>query len=191
MLDNYEVVIENSHFSDLDVNRGFDVLTGFKGTMADRITITGSTFSGVSGSVLKLDAETDDLGIYNADYVVISGSTFSNIQGSLVSLYRGGTDESTFGPHFKMTDSQVINVGKGSKNKSGASILLHGVQVTDIEGNAWNQSAPITINHTVGEPRTRVVNNQFETTNHLQIRELNSQKKSTAVVAENRVLVRK
>ncbi|MDB2316228.1 polysaccharide lyase 6 family protein [Luminiphilus sp.] len=191
MLDNYEVVIENSHFSDLDVNRFFDVLTGFKGTMADRITITDSTFSGVSGSVLKLDAETDDLGIYNADYVVISGSTFSDIQGSLVSLYRGGTDESTFGPHFKMTDSRVINVGKGSKNKSGASILLHGVQVTDIAGNAWNQSAPITINHTVGEPRTRVVNNQFETNNHLQIRELNSQKKSTAVVAGNRILVRK
>ena len=191
MLDNYEVVIENSHFSDLDVNRFFDVLTGFKGTMADRITITDSTFSGVSGSVLKLDAETDDLGIYNADYVVISGSTFSDIQGSLVSLYRGGTDESTFGPHFKMTDSRVINVGKGSKNKSGAAILLHGVQVTDIAGNAWNQSAPITINHTVGEPQTRVVNNQFETNNHLQIRELNSQKKSTAVVAGNRILVRK
>lgn len=191
MLDNYEVVIENSHFSDLDVNRFFDVLTGFKGTMADRITITDSTFLGVSGSVLNLDAETDDLGIYNADYVVISGSTFSDVQGSLVSLYRGGTDESTFGPHFKMTNSRVINVGHGSKNKSGASILLHGVQVTDIEGNAWNQSAPITINHTVGEPRTRVVNNQFDTSNNLQIQELNSQKKSTAVVAGNRVLVRK
>ena len=191
MLDNYEVVIENSHFSDLDVNRFFDVLAGFKGTMADRITITDSTFSRISGSVLKLDAENDDLGIYNVDYVVISGSTFADIQGSLVSLYRGGTDESTFGPHFKMTNSQLTNIGNGSKNKSGASILLHGVQVTDIAGNAWNQSAPITINHTVGEPRTRVINNQFDTSNHLQIRELNSQKKSTAVVAGNHILVRK
>jgi poly(beta-D-mannuronate) lyase len=191
MLNNYDVLIENSHFSDLDVNRFFDVLAGFKGTMADRITITDSTFSGISGSVLKLDAEADDLGIYNADYVVISGSTFSDIQGSLISLYRGGTDESTFGPHFKMTNSRVDNVGNGSKNKSRASVLLHGVQVTDMEGNAWSKSAPITINHTVGEPQTRVVNNQFDTANPLQIRELNSQKESAAVLEGNRVLTAK
>ena len=51
--------------------------------MADRITITDSTFSEISGAVLKLDAETDDLGIYSADYVTITGSSFSNIQGPL------------------------------------------------------------------------------------------------------------
>ena len=188
MLDNYEVVIENSHFHDLDVNRFFDVIAGFKGTMADRITITDSTFSEISGAVLKLDAETDDLGIYSADYVTITGSSFSNIQGPVVALYRGGTDESTFGPHFQMINSQVTNVGNGSKNKSGSSVLLHGVQVSEIRGNEWGQSAPVVINHTVGEPRTHIHKNQFDKTGYLQIRELNSQKESTAVVAGNQIV---
>ena len=189
MLNNYEVVIDNSHFYDLDVNRFFDVLAGFKGTMADRITIVDSTFSEISGAVLKLDAETDDLGIYSADYVTITGSSFSNIQGPVAALYRGGTDESTFGPHFQMIDSQVTNVGNGGKNKSGASVLLHGVQVTEITRNKWDQSAPVVINHTVGEPRTRIVNNQFDEAGYLQIRELNSQKQNTAVVDGNQVVM--
>ena len=189
MLDNYEVVIENSDFYDLDVNRFFDVLAGFKGTMADRITIVDSTFSEISGAVLKLDAETDDLGIYSADYVTITGSSFSNIQGPVVALYRGGTDESTFGPHFQMIDSKITNVGNGGKNKSGASVLLHGVQVTKITGNKWDQSAPLVINHTVGEPRTRIVKNQFDEMGYLQIKELNSQKQNTAVVDGNQVVM--
>ena len=188
MLDNYEVVIEESRFHDLDVNRFFDVIAGFKGTMADRITITDSTFSDISGAVLKLDAETDDLGIYNADYVTITGSSFSNIQGPLVALYRGGTDESTFGPHFTMTGSHVTNVGNGTKNKSGASIFLHGVQVTEIAENTLVKSAPLVINHTVGEPRTRVLKNRFDGEGYLEVEELNSQKKNTALVSGNQLL---
>ena len=188
MLDNYEVVIEDSRIYDLDVNRFFDVLAGFKGTMADRITITDSTFSEISGAVLKLDAETDDLGIYNADYVTITGSSFSNIQGPLVALYRGGTDESTFGPHFTMTGSHVTNVGNGTKNKSGASIFLHGVQVTEIAENTLVKSAPVVINHTVGEPRTRVLENRFDGQGYIEVKELNSQKQNTAVVSGNQLL---
>ena len=188
MLDNYEVVIQDSRIYDLDVNRFFDVLAGFKGTMADRITITDSTFSEISGAVLKLDAETDDLGIYNADYVTITGSSFSNIQGPLVALYRGGTDESTFGPHFTMTGSHVTNVGNGTKNKSGASIFLHGVQVTEIAENTLVKSAPVVINHTVGEPRTRVLKNRFDGQGYIEVKELNSQKQNTAVVSGNQLL---
>jgi len=191
MLDNYEVVIENSHFYDLDVNRFFDVIAGFKGTMADRITITDSTFSEISGAVLKLDAETDDLGIYSADYVTITGSSFSDIKGPVAALYRGGTDESTFGPHFRMTNSRVTNVGNGSKNKSSASLLLHGVQVSEITENEWSRSAPVSINHTVGEPRTRIVNNHFDKNGYVQIRELNNQKENTAVVDGNQILMGK
>ncbi len=188
MLDNYEVVIEDSVIYDLDVNRFFDVLAGFKGTMADRITITDSTFSEISGAVLKLDAEADDLGIYNADYVTITGSSFSNIQGPLVALYRGGTDESTFGPHFTMNESHVTNVGNGTKNKSGASIFLHGVQVTEIAENTVIKSAPIVINHTVAEPRTRVLKNRFDGQGYVEVKELNSQKKNTALVSGNQLL---
>ena len=188
MLDNYEVVIEDSLIYDLDVNRFFDVLAGFKGTMADRITITDSTFSEISGAVLKLDAETDDLGIYNADYVTITGSSFSNIQGPLVRLYRGGTDESTFGPHFTMTESHLTNVGNGTKNKSGASIFLHGVQVTEIAENTVIESAPLVINHTVAEPRTRVLKNRFDRRGYVEVKELNSQKKNTALISGNQLL---
>ena len=106
-----------------------------------------------------------------------------------MALYRGGTDESTFGPHFQMIDSKITNVGNGGKNKSGASVLLHGVQVTKITGSKWDQSAPLVINHTVGEPRTRIVKNQFDEMGYLQIKELNSQKQNTAVVDGNQVVM--
>ena len=79
-------------------------------------------------------------------------------------------------------------MGNGGKNKSGASVLLHGVQVTEIAENTWSQSAPITINHTVGEPRTKVVKNQFDSDDRLKIQELNSQEENTALIYGNEFL---
>jgi poly(beta-D-mannuronate) lyase len=79
-------------------------------------------------------------------------------------------------------------VGNGTKNKSGASIFLHGVQVTEIAENTLVKSAPLVINHTVGEPRTRVLKNRFDGEGYLEVEELNSQKKNTALVSGNQLL---
>jgi poly(beta-D-mannuronate) lyase len=187
MLENYRLEIVDVRFADLDVNHSFNVISTAKGTFADNILIRDSSFRDVTGAVLKLDKESDDYGIYNAEYLTISDSKFENVQGALVDFYRGGTDESTFGPHFELTGSTLMNVGGGKRNKSKASIHLHGVQVTNITGNVIKNSKPVLINHTVGEPKSRIVNNEFVNTPLPNNFELNSGLEPTAVIKNNKV----
>lgn len=164
MTHNYRLEIADTTVEDLDVNRFFDVVRGAKGTMADHIRVTNSNFRNISGSVFKLDAERDDFGRYNAEYITITESAFDAVQGPLAALYRGGRDESTFGPHFSMTRSQMNNVGNGSRNALGASLWLHGVQDTDMTDNVFATSAAFKIDHTVGEPQTDINTNRFTNT---------------------------
>jgi len=160
-------------------------VTGAKGTFADNILIKNSSFETVSGGILKLDTETDDYGIYNAEYLTIENSNFTDVEGALVDYYRGGRDESTFGPHFNMTGSTLKNVGAGPRNKSKASIHLHGVQVTNISGNTFESNTPFLITHTVSEPKTKVFNNKFVNTLSPRVVELNSGLPPTAVIIDN------
>lgn len=185
MLQNYRLEIIDTNFTDMDVNHSFNIVTVAKGTFADQITVQNSTFADVTGAVFKLDKESDDFGIYNAEYLTIENSTFDNIQGALVDFYRGGTDESTFGPHFSLQNSTLSNVGSGKRNKSNSSMQLHGVQVTDMSGNMFKGSRPFLINHTVGEPKTRIINNKFVTTPAPLVSELNSGLAPTAVLQDN------
>ena len=186
ILDNYQLIVENCSVYDLNINHSFDFINPSKGSFANSISIKNSKFRNISGSVLLLNKEFEDYGVYNAEYVSISDSSFEDIGGSLVNLYRGGTDESTFGPHFDLTNSTLINVGNGSRNKSKSSILLHGVQVTNIKKNNLLQSPGIKIAHTVGEPITRVINNQFVDTDKINIKELNSSEINTAFLQDNK-----
>jgi len=188
MLQNYRLEIIDSNFTDLDVNQSFNVISAAKGTFADNILIKNSSFETVSGAILKLDTENDDYGIYNAEYLTIENSQFKDVEGALVDYYRGGRDESTFGPHFNMTGSTLTNIGKGPRNRSEASIHLHGVQVTNISNNTFNQSAPFLINHTVSEPKTRIFENRFEGVAAPKVYELNSGLPPTAMIENNKGL---
>ena len=185
MLQNYRIEIENSNFTEIDINHSFNVISAAKGTFADNIVIKNSSFENVTGAVVKLDKEIDDYGIYNAEYLTIENSSFKNVQGAIVDYYRGGTDESTFGPHFTLTGSKVENVGGGKRNRSKSSIHLHGVQVTNISGNSFVSSRPFVINHTVGEPKTRVFENSFVETPSPIVTELNSGLPPTAEIFDN------
>ena len=185
MLQNYRLEVLDTRFSDLDVNQSFNVIAGAKGTFADNILIKDSAFETVSGAILKLDTENEDYGIYNAEYLTIENSTFKDVEGALVDYYRGGRDESTFGPHFNMTGSKLINVGHGPRNKSKASIHLHGVQVTNIFDNVFEDSAAFQINHTVSEPKTKISNNKFVKTAAPRVVELNSGLPPTAIIENN------
>ncbi|WP_427454405.1 polysaccharide lyase 6 family protein [Litorimonas sp. WD9-15] len=185
MLKNYRLEIIDTEITDLDVNHSFNVVSVAKGTFADDILIRNSKFKNVSGQVLKLNREDDDYGIYNAEYVTIENSEFENIGQELVSFYRGGTDESTFGPHFELHNSTLSNIGSDKRNKSKASLLLHGVQVTNITGNSFSDSKPFVINHTVGEPKTKITENNFTDVKPPQVRELNSILENTAFIEDN------
>ena len=185
MLFNYQLIVEDSVISDLNINHSFTFFTVAKSTLADNVVIRNSHFKNITGSVLKLSAETDDYGIFNADYLTIEDSLFESVGGSLVDYYRGGTDESTFGPHFTLTGSTLKNVGRDKRNRSGGVMLLHGVQRTDITENEFIDSPGIVIRHTVGEPVTRIYNNRFVGTPTPSVVELNSIKENTAMIYDN------
>lgn len=185
MLQNYRLDILDTNFTDLDINQSFNVIAAAKGTFADDINIKNSNFETVSGAVLKLDTENDDYGIYNAEYLTIDNSNFKDVEGALVDYYRGGRDESTFGPHFNLTNSKLTNVGNGPRNKSKASIHLHGVQVTNISKNVFENSAPFLVTHTVSEPKTKIFKNKFAGTAAPRVVELNSGLEPTAMISDN------
>lgn len=191
MLENYRLEIIDSVISDLDTNHSFHVLRVAKSTFADAITIRNSQFNNINGYVLALDQELDDDGRYNAEYVDIIDSSFVDVKGAILSFYRGGTDESTFGPHLTMTGSKITNSGFSKRNKAGGSILLHGVQVAAIEKNTFQNSHLIKIHHTVGEPRTRIEANRFIDTAEPIVVELNSHKTNTAIIGSNQFLTTK
>jgi poly(beta-D-mannuronate) lyase len=186
MLHNYNLVVENSIIEKLDVNHSFHFLAVSKSTFADRIDIRNSIFSNISGSVLKLDSESDDYGIYNAEYVSISRASFEGVGGPVIAFYRGGTDESTFGPHFELTDSRLNSVGWGKRYLPQSSMHLHGVQVAKIDQNTFENSAVLSIVHTVGEPMTLVSDNIFVDTETPQVVELVSGNPSAAIFTNNR-----
>jgi poly(beta-D-mannuronate) lyase len=171
ILANFIIQIDDVKVSNLTVNKAFDFIAFGKGSMADRVQITGSRFESISGKVVAADSETDDFGRYNAEYLSVTKSSFTNIGGNIVSLYRGGTDESTFGPHFTFKGNRVT--GSGSKVISGeaASIALFGVQNALIDGNQFTASAPISVVHTTGTPITKIANNIFTATPRPVLRE--------------------
>ena len=185
IIDNYKIIISNSNVIDLDINHSFNFINPSKSSFADLIEISNSNFQNITGSVVLLNKENEDYGIYNAEYITIKNSLFKDIEGSIVNIYRGGTDESTFGPHLKILSSTIINAGNGKRNKSRSSLNIHGVQVTDIQNNTFEDSSPINVIHTVGEPVTKIINNTLLNTSKVKVLELNSDNENTALLMNN------
>lgn len=154
---NHLLEISDSVFRDFTVNRSFSIVSAAKGTFFDKIEVTGSNFSDVSGSVFDLDAETDDYGIYNIEFLNVSDSAFERVKGPVASVYRGGRDESTFGPHVVFNDVNFTDIGGGE-----APLLnLHGVQNLSLEGNTAAQSQPVAFTITTGKPKPVLTNNSM------------------------------
>jgi poly(beta-D-mannuronate) lyase len=81
-----------------------------------------------------------------------------------VALYRGGNDESTFGPRLTFEGNRVIEAGVTPMAGSPAALYLTGVQVILIVRNHFARSAPLRIVHTTGSPLTRIEDNSAEDT---------------------------
>ncbi len=188
LLKNSNIRLVRVDVRDLDVNKAFSVVKLDKNAFADRVTIADSRFANISGSVLSAVSETDDYGRYNAEYVDISGSKFVDIGGPVVAIYRGGTDESSFGPHVTITGIDVAGSGKIGAGGAPAVIMLHGVQRADISGSRFVDSAPIHVIHTVGKPETVISKNEFAGTSAPVIEELIWNGPARARLSENRGL---
>ncbi|WP_024481292.1 chondroitinase-B domain-containing protein [Cellulophaga baltica] len=169
MLDNYKLFIDNCEFKDMVVNHSFDVLRVSKGTFADTISIQNSTFKNISGHIAALDKETDDIGAYNVEYMLMKNNTVTDMQGAALRLYRGGKDESTFGPFLEVDHNVFNNVGFGKKNKYNAAMSLYGVQVNDIQNNNFNNTNGLKMHLVVGEPIVNVVNNNYYKSGNIEV----------------------
>ncbi|MEO9461106.1 MAG: polysaccharide lyase 6 family protein [Marinomonas sp.] len=166
---NFAIEIDQVTIQDLTVNRNFDVIVIGKSAFADSITIKDSVFSNISGVVVKANAEYEDYGQYGTEYLTITGTAFSKIGKSIADIYRGGRDESTFGPHVTLSSSSLQGVG----GENAPSLVLHGVQHTKITGNAIASSGVLKIIHTVGVPRTVISGNSFDTADAIDASEMN------------------
>jgi len=114
---NYAVVLSNCEVIDLDKNHSFDFIKSYKHTFADSIVIDESAFSNVTGAIMTLDMEVEDLGIYNVENVRIEGSSFTDVQGAIANVYRGGTDESTFDLSSRSIMSRLVRVEMAKETK--------------------------------------------------------------------------
>ena len=169
MVSNYSLQVEDCVIQDLDTNHSFNFFSVSKNTFADKLSIARTKFANITGNVIALNKEGDDLGRYNGEFISVQESEFRNIGGAVLDIYRGGTDESTFGPRLVIETSVFESVGHSSRNKTNASIRLLGVQRTDIQNNQFTDSEPIRVIHTVGDPITTIVGNSFAGTAGPQI----------------------
>ena len=169
---NMQIEFDGVAVRGLVVNKSFNVLTLGKSAMADRVTIRNSSFTDITGAVVSAASETEDFGQYNVEYLDIIDSSFAKIGGPIADVYRGGSDESTFGPFVTISGNALANVGKAASNGSGAAIHLHGVQTANVVRNAITQSAPLRVVHTVRTPQTVITGNTFTNTPAPKIEEL-------------------
>ncbi|WP_179353150.1 polysaccharide lyase 6 family protein [Winogradskyella vidalii] len=169
MIQNYKLFIDHCEFKNFTVNHSFDVLRVSEGTFADIISIQNSTFENITGHIAALDKETDDIGAYNVEHFVMKNNLFTNIQGAALRLYRGGKDESTFGPFLNVNHNVFDNVGYGSKNKYKAMMSLYGVQVNDITNNIFTNCKRMKMHLVVGEPIVNIINNNLYNSDDIQI----------------------
>lgn len=143
-----------------------DVIALAPGTFADAIDIEDSRFSDVGGAVVAATGETTGKGFYPVERLTIADSNFTRV-GMVADLLRGGTDESTFGPFFRMTGSTVADSGRG-----GASLRLSGAQQVRVTANRFERSGPVEVIHSVGTPDSEVTGNVFVATPAPIVREL-------------------
>jgi poly(beta-D-mannuronate) lyase len=128
--------------------------------------------------------EVEDLGIYNAENINIIGSTFTDVQGAIVNVYRGGTDESTFGPIVTVSDVEINNSGKGKRNKVGAALRFHGVQKLTVDNVLISDSEGIDLFLTNGEPITKISNVTFLNSTGLKVNNNEYESKNVVSIME-------
>ena len=103
------------------------------------------------------------------EYVILRNNLFTDIGGVVLNLYRGGKDESTFGPFLTIDHCVFDNVGKDKRNKYGSSISLYGVQEIEITNNIFQSCEPIKSHLVVGEPIVNMDSNNLYETEGIQI----------------------
>jgi len=170
---NYRVTFEDVAVRDLTAP-GFDVFAATPATFADKIEVRRSSFANVSGAVVAVAAETGAKGLYSAEQIEIAGNRFIGVA-TIADVARIGTDESTFGPRFTMTDNAV----------NGGRVRLSGVQHVEIARNRFADADGIEIANSVGAPVVRIADNRFAATPEPRVTNLYKQGKPDVTLTGN------
>ena len=136
MIEHYSLNVEHCDFYDFQESR-FNAFRANQSTYADSVVFRNCRFSKISGEAISMASEKEDRGKYNAEYLILENCAFYDVMGAAVNLYRGGNDESTFGPFLTVDHCVFDNVN----NKEQGSVLrLIGVQVADIRNSIFSNS---------------------------------------------------
>lgn len=136
MLDLYNLTVIDCEFRNLTDGRKHAFIAG-KGSFADTLSFTNCIFDNITGDVINVAAEKDDIGRYNAEYIIFENCLFNKVLQGSINIYRGGNDESTSGPYFYMNH---CTFNQCSNTELGFVIRLHGVQFSSIKNSVFNNS---------------------------------------------------
>lgn len=136
MIEHYQLFVDDCTFHDFNDGRK-SAFIAYQGTYADTIKFSNCLFRDISGVVLNIAAEKEDIGIYNVEHFILTNCTFANLLIGAVDLYRGGNDESTLGPFLTIDHCTFYNVGNV---ELGSVLRLIGVQWSDIKNSLFYDS---------------------------------------------------
>ncbi len=131
----YQIKFEGVHFSGFNHANGA-VFKGKAQTFARRIEVLHSLIEGCRNGFV-FDEEKKDDGRYNIEEFSVLNTSFRNNQGAVINIYRGGMDESTFGPFLYIDNSEFV----GNRGQEGQSLLeLTGVQVVKVNNSHFQNN---------------------------------------------------
>jgi poly(beta-D-mannuronate) lyase len=147
----YHLTINGCILEDFNQDMGAAV-KGFAGTFARTIFVSESIVENCTAG-FSFDEEKKDNGRYNVEELRIENSLFRNNQGTVISLYRGGLDESTFGPFLYITHCEFNNnSGSGTEQL----IKLTGVQVAEITHSIFRNNPGYPLLVTLYGPKNKM-----------------------------------
>lgn len=110
-LSEYYFTAENCRFGPAGNENTGHVFRALPNTVADSIVLKTSLFTEIGGAAIKLNAEAENSGKFNARLLHVENSTFWNIGGEAVSIYGGDSLESTPGPVVLINHCTFDSVG--------------------------------------------------------------------------------
>lgn len=111
------------------------VIKGFAGSFARKLIVENCVVEECYTGIV-FDEEKKDDGRYNVEELHIFNTLFRKNKGTLLNIYRGGLDESTFGPMVLINNCHFLeNEGRGNQ----MMFDFTGVQVVEID-QSWFQN---------------------------------------------------
>lgn len=132
----YHVRLEGVFAQNFNKKEGA-VFKGLKQSFASRIELNHSLVENCENG-FEFNQEIEDKGKYNVEEFSLLNTSFRNNKGFLIDLYRGGMDESTFGPFLFIDNCEFMDNKTDAEQQS--LIKLTGVQFVRINNSHFHNN---------------------------------------------------